>query len=79
MDYYFFLCDSELRDEVFEKYDDEDYMSNNEDDNEGQEVTEPYDDDILEFENELSMNTIHDNIPNALVSGGYFVHGRVIM
>jgi hypothetical protein len=66
-----FICDSELRDEEFDKCDDdEDYMPNNEDDNAGQEVAEPYEDDILESENEVSMNIIRDNIANALVSGG---------
>jgi hypothetical protein len=66
-----FIRDSELRDEEFEKYDDdEDYMPDNEDDNEGQEVSQPYEDDIPESENEVTMNTIRDNIANALVSGG---------
>jgi hypothetical protein len=63
-----FICD-----------DDEDYMFDNEDDNEGQEVAQPYEDDIPESENEVSMNTIHDNIANALVSGGWFLHNGVIM
>jgi hypothetical protein len=66
-----FIRDSELRDEEFDKCDDdEDYMPNNEDDNAGQEVAEPYEDDIPESENEVSMNTICDNIANAWVSGG---------
>jgi hypothetical protein len=66
-----FIRDSELRDEEFEKYDDdEDYMPDNEDDNEGQEVSQPYEDDIPESENEVTMNTSRDNIANALVSGG---------
>jgi hypothetical protein len=70
MTFHNFIHDSELRDEDFEKYDDdEDYMPNNEDDNEGQEVAEPYKDDISELENEVSMNTIRDNIANTLVSG----------
>jgi hypothetical protein len=60
-----------LRDDEFEKCDNcEDYMPNNEDDNEGQEVADPYEDDISESENEVSMNTIPNNIVNALVSGG---------
>jgi hypothetical protein len=29
-----------------------------------------YEDDIPESENEVSINTIHDNIENALDSGG---------
>jgi hypothetical protein len=33
-------------------------------------VAEPYEDDILESENEVFMNTICDNIANDLVSGG---------
>jgi hypothetical protein len=66
-----FIRDSELRDEEFDKCDDdEDYMPNNEDDNAGQEVAEPYEDGIPESENEVSMNTIRDNIANAWVSGG---------
>jgi hypothetical protein len=40
-----FICDSELRDEEFEKCDDDNHMPNNKDDNEGQEVAEPYEDD----------------------------------
>ncbi len=44
-------------------------MSDNEDDNEGQEVAESYGDDILESTNEVFINTIRDNIANALVSG----------
>jgi hypothetical protein len=66
-----FICDSELRDEEFDKCDDdEDYMPDNEDNNAGQEVAEPYEVDIPESENEVSMNTIRDNTANALVSGG---------
>jgi hypothetical protein len=42
-----FICDSELRDEKFDKYDD-DYMPDKEDDNVGQEVVEPFEDDISE-------------------------------
>jgi hypothetical protein len=54
-----------------DKYnDDEDYMRDNEDDNAGQEVVKPYEDDFPESENEVSMNTIRDNIANALISGG---------
>jgi hypothetical protein len=32
-------------------------------------VAQPIDDDILEEDNEVSMNTIRDNISNTLVSG----------
>jgi hypothetical protein len=75
-----FIRDSELRDEEFDKCnDDEDYMPNNEDDNVGQEVVKPYEDDFPESKNEVFMNTIRDNIANALISGGQFVHGGVIM
>jgi hypothetical protein len=42
-------------------------------------VAQPYEDDIPELENEVSMNTIHDNIANALVSGGWFLHNGVVM
>jgi hypothetical protein len=67
-----FVHDSELRDEELDKYDDddEDYMPNNEDDNARQEMAEPHEDDISESENDVSMNTIHDNIVNALISSG---------
>jgi hypothetical protein len=66
-----FIHDSELRDKEFEKYnEDEDYMPDNKDDNEGKEVAQPYEDDIPESENKGTMNTIHDNIANALVSRG---------
>jgi hypothetical protein len=71
MTLYNFIGDSELTDEKFEKCDDdEDYMPDNEDDNERQEVAEPCEDDIPESENEISMNTIRDNITNNLVSEG---------
>jgi hypothetical protein len=50
--------------------DDEDYMRDNEGDNAGQEVVKPYEDDFPESENEVFMNTIRDNIANALISGG---------
>jgi hypothetical protein len=64
-----FIRDIPLRDEDFDKCDeDENYMPQDEDDNEGQEVAQPIEDDIPE-ENEVSMNTIRDNIANALVSG----------
>jgi hypothetical protein len=43
-------------------------MPQDEDDNKGQEVAQPTDDDIPEEDNEVFMNTIHDNIANALVS-----------
>jgi hypothetical protein len=59
-----------LRDEDFDKCnEDEDYMPQDKDDNEGQEVSQLTEYDILEEENEVSMNTIRDNISNALVSG----------
>jgi hypothetical protein len=32
-------------------------------------VAQPTEDDILEEDNEVSMNTIRDNIENVLVSG----------
>jgi hypothetical protein len=58
-----------LRDEKFDKYnDDEDYMSDNEDDNAGQEVAEPYENDIPESENEVSMNII------SLFCNNYITH-----
>jgi hypothetical protein len=64
-----FIRDIPLRDEDFDKCDeDENYMPQDEDDNEGQEVAQPIEDDIPE-ENEVSMNTIRDDIANALVSG----------
>jgi hypothetical protein len=65
-----FIRDSALRDEEFDKCDeDEEYMPDNEDD-EGQEEAQPSDDDIPEEANEVTMNTIRDNIANALVTGG---------
>jgi hypothetical protein len=65
-----FIRNSELRDEEFNKCDDnKDYMPNNEDDNVRQEVIEPYEDDFPESENEVFMNTIHDNIVNSFISG----------
>jgi hypothetical protein len=64
-----FIRDIPLRNEDFDKCDeDENYMPQDEDDNEGQEVAQPIEDDIPE-ENEVSMNTIRDDIANALVSG----------
>jgi hypothetical protein len=45
-------------------------MRDNEGDNAGQEVVKPYEDDFPESENEVFMNTIRDNIANALISGG---------
>jgi hypothetical protein len=63
-----FIRDSALRDEEFDKCDeDEEYMPDNEDD-EGQEEAQPSDDDVPKA-NEVTMNTIRDNIANALVSG----------
>jgi hypothetical protein len=70
MTLYNFICDSALRDEEFDKCDeDEEYMPDNED-VEGQEEAQMLDDDIPEEANEVTMNTIHDNIANAMVSGG---------
>jgi hypothetical protein len=66
-----FIHDNKLRDKEFDKCDDnEDYMTDNEDDNEGQEVAESYEYDIPVSKNEVSMNTIRDNIANVFVSGG---------
>jgi hypothetical protein len=65
-----FIRDIPLRDKNFDKCDeDENYMPQDEDDNEGQEVAQPTEDDIAEEDNEVFMNTIRDNITNALVSG----------
>jgi hypothetical protein len=63
-----FIHDIPLRDEDFDTCD-EDYMPQDEDDNEVQEVAQPTEYDILDEENEVFMNTIRDNIANALVSG----------
>jgi hypothetical protein len=43
-------------------------MPRDEDDTEEQEVAQPQVDEILEEENEVTMNTVRDNIANALVS-----------
>jgi hypothetical protein len=43
-------------------------MPRDEDDTEEQEVAQPQVDKILEEENEVTMNTVRDNIANALVS-----------
>jgi hypothetical protein len=62
------IRDSALRDEEFDKCDeDEEYMPDNEDD-EGHEEAQPSDDDVPKV-NEVTMNTIRDNIANALISG----------
>jgi hypothetical protein len=45
-------------------------MPDNEDDNAGEEVAKSYEDDFPKSENEVFMNTIHDNIANAFVCGG---------
>ena len=64
-----FIRDSALQDDEFEKCDeDENYMPRDEDDTEEQEVAQPQVDEILEEENEVTMNTVRDNIANALVS-----------
>lgn len=65
-----FIHDSALRDEEFDKCDkDEEYMPNNEDD-ERQEEAQLSDDDIPKEANEITINTIRDNIANALVTRG---------
>jgi hypothetical protein len=65
-----FICDIPLRDEDFDKcHEDEDYMPQDENDNEVQEVAQQTEYDIPDEENEVSMNTIRDNIATALVSG----------
>jgi hypothetical protein len=65
-----FIRDISLRDEDFDKCDeDDDYMPQDEDDNEVQEVAQLTEYDILDEENEVFMNTIRDNIANDLVSG----------
>jgi hypothetical protein len=65
-----FIRDSALRDDEFEKCDeDEDYMPINEDED-GSDEQQPIElqgDDAPEEENEVSMNTIRDNIANALI------------
>jgi hypothetical protein len=64
-----FIRDSALHDDEFEKCDeDEDYIPEGEDDIDGQQVEEQGVDEVLEEENEVDMNTIRDNIANALVS-----------
>jgi hypothetical protein len=65
-----FICDSALRAEKFDKCDeDEKYMPDNEDDK-GQKEAQLLDDGVPEEANEVTMNTICDNIANALVSEG---------
>ena len=57
-----FIRDSQLRDEEFNKCDeDEDYMPEA-----AQTTTPPQGDDVPEEENEVTMNTIRDRIANAL-------------
>ena len=64
-----FIRDSALQDDEFEKCDkDDNYIPEGEDDTEGQQPAEPEGDEVLEEENEVDMNTIRDNIANALVS-----------
>jgi hypothetical protein len=43
-------------------------MPRDENDTEEQEVAQPEVDEILEEENEVTMNTVRDNIANALIS-----------
>jgi hypothetical protein len=65
-----FICDIPLRDEDFDKCDeDEDYMPQDENDNEVQEVAQQTEYDIPDEDNEVFINTIRDNIANDLVSG----------
>ena len=62
-----FIRDSALKDDEFDKCDeDEDYMPENENNNDGQQVGS-HGDDIPEEENEVSMNNIRDNIANGLI------------
>ena len=57
-----FIRDSQLRDEEFDKCDeDEDYMPEA-----AQTTTPPQVDDVPEEENEVTTNTIRDRIANAL-------------
>jgi hypothetical protein len=64
-----FIHDSTLRDDEFEKCDeDEDYMPVDEDDTEVQETTQVQEDDIADEENEITINTRRENITNDLVS-----------
>jgi hypothetical protein len=66
-----FIRDSALRDIAFERCDEnEDYMPVDEDDNDDQPAVQVQGDEdvVTEEENEISMNTIRDNIANALVS-----------
>jgi hypothetical protein len=64
-----FIRDSALQDDVFNKCDeDENYMLRDEDDTEEQEVAQPEVDETLEEENGVTINTVRDNIANALVS-----------
>jgi hypothetical protein len=70
MELHNFIRDSALQDDdAFDKCDeDENYMPRDEDDTEEQEVAQPEVDEILEEENEVTMNTVRDNIANALIS-----------
>jgi hypothetical protein len=62
-----FIRDIPLRNEDFDKCDEDvDYMPWDEDGNKVQEVAQPTKYDILDEENEVSMNIIRDNIANAL-------------
>jgi hypothetical protein len=65
-----FICDSALKDYKFDKCnEDEEYMYDTKED-EGQQEAQTSDDDVHEEANAITMNTIRDNIVNALVSGG---------
>jgi hypothetical protein len=64
-----FIRDSALRDDAFDKCDeDENYMPRDEDDTEEPEVAQLEVDEIIEEENEVTMNIVRDNIANALIS-----------
>jgi hypothetical protein len=64
-----FIRDSALRDDDFERCDEnEDYIPKDDGDSDGQQGVELQGDDAPEEENKVSMNTIRDNIANALIS-----------
>jgi hypothetical protein len=64
-----FIRDSALQDDAFDKCDeDENYMPRDEDDTEEPEVAQLEVDEIIEEENEVTMNIVRDNIANALIS-----------
>jgi hypothetical protein len=64
-----FIRDNALQDDAFDKCDeDENYMPRDEDDTEEPEVAQLEVDEILEEENEVTMNIVRDNIANALIN-----------